>query len=274
MRRLALYALLPLLAIACEEEETQKPPAAPGQAAPKPAAKKVPKDSIPEDWPPKHELDDTSIERQRMVESQIERRGVSDEGVLRAMRTVPRHRFVPSNRARQAYQDRPLPIGWDQTISQPYIVASMTEEIAVRKGMKVLELGTGSGYQAAVLGQITPWVFTIEIKKPLAKRARLTLDKLGYTSVKSRQGDGYYGWPEEAPFDAIIVTAAAPHVPPPLVQQLKPGGRMIIPVGPPMRVQDLRLITKDEKGRVKSKSLYAVRFVPLTGSLGKKTEPD
>jgi protein-L-isoaspartate(D-aspartate) O-methyltransferase len=138
--------------------------------------------------------------------------------------------------------------------------------------MKVLELGTGSGYQAAVLAQITPWVFTIEIKEPLAKRARRTLDKLGYKSVQSRHGDGYYGWPKEAPFDAIIVTAAAPHVPPPLVQQLKPGGRMIIPVGPPMRVQDLRLITKDEKGRVKSKSLYAVRFVPLTGSLGKKAD--
>ena len=275
MRRLVLWTLLPLLAIACEEEK-QKPPASPGQEDSKPAAKAVEttKDSkpIPDDWPPRHAQDGTRIARERMVEGQIERRGVSDKDVLRAMGAVPRHEFVPLNRRRQAYEDRPLPIGWDQTISQPYIVASMTEEIAVRKGMKVLELGTGSGYQAAVLGQITPWVFTIEIKEPLAKRARGTLDKLGYTSVKSRRGDGYYGWPEEAPFDAIIVTAAAPHVPPPLVKQLKPGGCMIIPVGPPMRVQDLRLITKDAQGRVKSKSLYAVRFVPLTGSLGKDSE--
>ncbi len=146
----------------------------------------------------------------------------------------------------------------------------MTEELKLKTGMKVLEIGTGSGYQAAVLARITPYVFTIEIKPQLAKRAKATLKNLGYKTVKTRHGDGYYGWAAEAPFDAIMVTAAAPHVPPPLVKQLKKGGRMILPVGRAFAVQDLRLITKDKEGRVRTKSLYAVRFVPLTGSLGKK----
>jgi protein-L-isoaspartate(D-aspartate) O-methyltransferase len=188
------------------------------------------------------------------------------------MRTVPRHRFVPLEQRNHAYEDRPLPIGHDQTISQPFIVASMTEELRLKEGMKVLEIGTGSGYQAAVLAQITPHVFTIEIKEPLVAAAKDVLGKLGYATVEVRHADGYYGWKEEAPFDAIIVTAAAPHVPPPLVEQLKPGGRMILPVGPPLGTQDLRLVTKDEKGKVRTKSLYAVRFVPLTGSLGKEKE--
>jgi protein-L-isoaspartate(D-aspartate) O-methyltransferase len=186
------------------------------------------------------------------------------------MRAVPRHRFVPVALRGHAYEDRPLPIGHDQTISQPFIVASMTEELRLEEGMKVLEIGTGSGYQAAVLAQITPHVFTIEIKGGLVARAKGALKDLGYATVKVRHADGYYGWKEEAPFDAIMVTAAAPHVPPPLVEQLRPKGRMILPVGPAFGTQDLRLVTKDEKGRVRSRSLYDVRFVPLTGSLGEE----
>jgi len=207
--------------------------------------------------------------RERMVHTQIWGRGVRDRAVLEAMRTVPRHRFVPERLLSRAYGDHPLPIGEDQTISQPYIVASMTEELAIERGMKVLEIGTGSGYQAAVLAELTPLVFSIEIKKPLHERATAVLKELEYASVRTRLGDGYFGWPEEAPFDAIMVTAAAPHVPPPLVEQLKPGGRLILPVGPTFATQDLRLVEKGTDGRVRTKSMYPVRFVPLTGSLGK-----
>jgi len=208
-------------------------------------------------------------ERDHMVQVALVEWGVKDETVLDAMRRCPRHRFVPEQLQHMAYRNRPLPIGWDQTISQPTIVGSMTEELALTPKSKVLELGTGSGYQAAMLAEITPHVYSIEIKKPLADRARIALAKAGYQSVALRHGDGYYGWPEEAPFDAIIVTAAAPHVPPPLVKQLKPGGRLVIPVGPPFARQDLVLVIKDEKGKVHTQSLYAVAFVPLTGSLGK-----
>jgi len=244
-------------------QESEKPP-------PPPAAKEGDRPVTPPDWPPKHTDDRFGANREWMVRTQISSRGVIDPLVLVAMKTVPRHRFVPSALRGRAYEDRPLPIGHDQTISQPYIVASMTEELKVKRGMKVLEIGTGSGYQAAVLAQITPWVFTIEIKEPLHVRAKGSLKRLGYESVRARHGDGYHGWPEAAPFDAIIVTAAAPHVPPPLVKQLKKGGRMILPVGAPFAVQDLRLVTKDKEGRVRTRSLYAVRFVPLTGTLGKK----
>ncbi|MHC4957564.1 MAG: protein-L-isoaspartate(D-aspartate) O-methyltransferase [Planctomycetota bacterium] len=234
--------------------------------------KPKPPRSIPADWPPSHEKD-TQVENRRwMVRTQLVKRDITSDTVLAAMRAVPRHQFVPVGMRKYAYEDRPLAIGYDQTISQPYVVASMTEELAVKTGDKVLEIGTGSGYQAAVLGRLTPWVYSIEIKKPLHVRAKATLKKLGYSTIETRHGDGYYGWPvtAEAPFDAIMVTAAVPHVPPPLVKQLKKGGRMILPVGDPFAVQDLRLVTKDEKGRVRTKSLYAVRFVPLTGSLGKK----
>jgi protein-L-isoaspartate(D-aspartate) O-methyltransferase len=195
---------------------------------------------------------------------------VRDRAVVAAMRTVPRHRFVPEELRYAAYDDNPLPIGLDQTISQPYIVGSMTEELRLTPESKVLEIGTGSGYQAAVLAEITPHVFTIEIKEPLAVRAAALLKDLGYTTVRTRRGDGYYGWEEEAPFDAIIVTASAPHVPPPLVKQLKPGGRMVLPVGPPFGRQSLVLVTKGADGKLRSESLYSVSFVPLTGSLGKE----
>jgi len=246
-------------------QESEKPP-------PRPEAKEEQKPVTPPDWPPKHTGDRMGVNREWMVRTQISARGVTDPLVLGAMKAVPRHRFVPIGLRGRAYEDRPLPIGHDQTISQPYIVASMTEELKVKRGMKVLEIGTGSGYQAAVLARITPWVYTIEIKKPLHVSAKGNLKRLGYKTVRARHGDGYYGWPEAAPFDAIIVTAAGPHVPPPLVKQLKKGGRMILPVGAPFAVQDLRLVTKDEQGRVRTRSLYAVRFVPLTGSLGKKAK--
>jgi protein-L-isoaspartate(D-aspartate) O-methyltransferase len=255
--RAALFLLVP--AFACDEEPKRPPEPPPSEAPERPPG-----------WPPQHKSDLFGKNREWMVGKQLVPRGISDTGVLRAMRTVPRHSFVPVDLRGHAYEDRPLPIGHDQTISQPFIVASMTEELRLKEGLKVLEIGTGSGYQAAVLAQITPHVFTIEIKAPLVVTAKGTLRRLGYTTVEVRHADGYYGWKEEAPFDAIMVTAAAPHVPPPLVEQLKPGGRMILPVGPPLGTQDLRLVTKDEKGRVRTRSLYDVRFVPLTGSLGEE----
>ncbi|MHC5011710.1 MAG: protein-L-isoaspartate(D-aspartate) O-methyltransferase, partial [Planctomycetota bacterium] len=225
----------------------------------------APPPSPPTHLPPSEVDVSRADEREAMVRDTIEADGITDEVVLGAMRRAPRHLFVPERLRAAAYEDRPLPIGYDQTISQPYIVASMTAEAGVAPGSKVLEIGTGSGYQAAVLAEITPHVFTIEIKKPLADRAAEDLEAAGYDTVQVRHGDGYYGWEEEAPFDAILVTAAAPHVPPPLVRQLKPGGRLVIPVGPAFMVQDLLLVTKEEDGTIRSRSLYAVRFVPFTG---------
>jgi protein-L-isoaspartate(D-aspartate) O-methyltransferase len=208
-------------------------------------------------------------ERLRMVKSQIAYPGdgrapVRDEAVLEAMRRVPRHAFVPARMRNLAYADGPLPIGNDQTISQPYIVALMTEHLALKPGAKVLEVGTGSGYQAAVLAHLTPNVYTIEIVKPLAERAERTLREQGYRSVKCRYGDGYDGWPEAAPFDAIIVTCAAEDLPAPLWQQLKPGGRIVIPTGGQYEIQRLVVITKTEDGQRQEKIITAVRFVPLT----------
>ncbi len=201
-----------------------------------------------------------------MVAEQIEARGVSDTRVLAAMRTVPRHLFVPADLQDAAYADAPLPIGYGQTISQPYIVAFMTEALGLKPGDKVLEVGTGSGYQAAVLAEILSNVFTVEIIAPLAAQAAERLARLGYGTIGTKQADGYYGWKEEAPFDAIIVTAASGHVPPPLVAQLAPGGRIIIPVGGVYDVQTLVLVTKDPDGRLSIRELLPVRFVPLTGA--------
>ena len=186
--------------------------------------------------------------------------------VLGAMREVPRHEFVPENVRGAAYENRPLPIGYGQTISQPYIVALMTDLARPESDDVVLEIGTGSGYQAAVLSRLVDRVHTIEIVEPLARQAKERLDGLGYHNISVRQGDGYHGWPEHAPFDAILVTAAASHVPPPLVAQLKPGGRMVIPVGPPFMAQNLMLVEKDPDGRVHTRVLLPVSFVPLTGS--------
>jgi protein-L-isoaspartate(D-aspartate) O-methyltransferase len=200
--------------------------------------------------------------RDRMVKEQIEARGVRDPRTLAALRKVERHLFVPGDEARLAYADHPLPIGHAQTISQPYIVAFMTEALKLRGGERVLEIGTGSGYQAAVLSEIAAQVFTIEIVAPLAEEARARLERLGYRNVSVRAGDGYAGWPEEAPFDAIMVTAAAPSVPEPLKRQLKDGGRLILPVGD--EYQELVVLTRKGERFVEDRVL-AVRFVPMTG---------
>lgn len=189
--------------------------------------------------------------------------GVDDPRVLAALAAVPRHRFVPEGVRDRAYEDMPLPIGYGQTISQPYIVGLMTQLADVDSAMKVLEIGTGSGYQAAVLAELTPNVYTIEILVPLAAQAKAMLLELGYTTVHCRTGDGYAGWPEAAPFDCILVTAAPDHVPPALVEQLKPGGRMIIPVGPRWGAQSLVLLTKDDTGKVRTEKVLPVAFVPL-----------
>ena len=186
--------------------------------------------------------------------------------VMRALGRVPRHEFVPPEREDQAYENRPLPIGYGQTISQPYIVALMTDLLGAGAGSTVLEVGTGSAYQAAVLAELRVRVFSVEIIAPLAEAAARRLERLGHDGVDVKLGDGYYGWPEHAPFDAIIVTAAADHVPPPLVRQLAPGGRMVIPVGPRFGIQRLLLVEKgDEEGEVFARSILPVRFVPLTG---------
>ena len=199
--------------------------------------------------------------RARMVEEQIRGRGIRDERVLAAMGQVPRDRFVPEASRVDAYGDYPLPIGYDQTISQPYIVAYMTEAAAIEPKDKVLEIGTGSGYQAGVLAQIAREVYTIEIVSPLADRARATLRTLGYTNVHVRHGDGYRGWPEASLFDAIVVTAAPDHVPEPLVEQLAVGGRLVIPVG--TLDQEMQVITKTRTGVTEERTI-PVRFVPLT----------
>ncbi len=204
--------------------------------------------------------------RLRMVETQIRARGVKDERVLKALETVPRHRFVPEHLWEEAYADEPLPIGFGQTISQPYVVAYMTEQLRLQEDEKVLEIGTGSGYQAAVLAELAREVYTIEIVPELGRRAEKVLKELGYENVRVRIGDGYRGWPEAAPFDAIIVTAAPDHVPQPLLEQLKIGGRMILPLGD--FYQDLVLITKTEKG-IKKERKIPVRFVPMTGEAEK-----
>jgi protein-L-isoaspartate(D-aspartate) O-methyltransferase len=203
--------------------------------------------------------------REAMVNDQIVARGVRDEGVIQAMRRIPRHLFVPESQVSSAYEDRPLPIGNGQTISQPYIVAYMTEILQPDGSGTVLEVGTGSGYQAAVLSLLCRKVYTIEIIPELAASAKARLRDLGFSNVEVRTGDGYAGWPDKAPFDAIMVTAAAGHIPPPLVSQLKAKGRMVIPVGSPSMIQHIILVEKDEKGNVTTKSLLPVRFVPLTG---------
>ncbi len=205
--------------------------------------------------------------RESMVRDQIEARRVKDKKVLEAMRKVPRHWFVPADMKSYAYQDRPLPIGFDQTISQPYIVAYMTEALQANPDDKVLEIGTGSGYQAAVLAETVDEVYSIEIICELEKRASNTLSELGYDNVHTRCADGYKGWPEHAPFDAIIVTAAPGHVPEPLVEQLAKGGNMVIPVGD--YSQKLYRISKTEHG-VEKQELLPVRFVPMTGEAEEK----
>jgi protein-L-isoaspartate(D-aspartate) O-methyltransferase len=205
---------------------------------------------------------ETVLAREEMVRWQIEQRGVSDPRILDAMRSVPRHLFVPPDYVGRAYEDHPLPIGLGQTISQPYIVAWMTELLDLESDFTVLEIGTGSGYQAAVLAEIVDQVYTIEIIPELADSARERLRRLGYDNIEVLRADGYWGWPEHAPFDAIIVTAAPDHVPQPLVQQLKPGARLVIPIGPPGGYQSLWQFALEEGGLV-GKEIGGVRFVPF-----------
>ncbi|MFH1782489.1 MAG: protein-L-isoaspartate(D-aspartate) O-methyltransferase [Candidatus Omnitrophota bacterium] len=207
------------------------------------------------------EVDMFFKERENMIKAQIERRGVKDRRVLDAMLKVERHRFVPSEFTKMAYTDGPLPIGFDQTISQPYIVALMTELGNIKESDNVLEIGTGSGYQAAILGELAKEVYTIEIIPELAENAERSLKELGYENVFVKAGDGYLGWEEHAPYDIIIVTASPPEIPEKLVEQLKDGGRMVIPVGEEWR-QVLRLLIK-ESGKIVEKDIIPVRFVPM-----------
>lgn len=213
-------------------------------------------------------MTDYSRLRERMVQRQIAGRGVRSEKVLDAMRKVPRERFLPNGQAAWAYDDAPLPIGDDQTISQPYIVAYMTEALLLEGGEKVLEIGTGSGYAAAVLAEIAADVYTIERIDGLAIMARIVLDKLGYQNVNVRQGDGTLGWPEHAPFDAIVVTAGGPDVPDPLKRQLKIGGRLVMPIGKTTWFQELVRVTRITEADFDTEYLVPVRFVPLIGEEG------
>ena len=240
----------------------------PCEGAPGPAAAGTApaETAITPDWGPPRFKEHQS-DRDRMV-AVIRAYGLSDRKILEAVAAVPRHEFVIKRYLSQAHADSPLPIGHGQTISQPYIVAEMTRQLDLKPDSKVLEVGTGSGYQAAVLSEFTPHVFSVEIIKPLADAAASRLKRLGYTVVRLAHRDGYYGWEEEGPFDAIIVTCAAGQIPPPLIKQLAPGGRMMIPVGPVFATQSLMLLEKDEDGTVRSRSLMAVRFVPLVRKQG------
>ncbi|HSK01643.1 MAG TPA: protein-L-isoaspartate(D-aspartate) O-methyltransferase [Kofleriaceae bacterium] len=243
-------ALLIALGAACRAEKQAPPP----EPATTPAARAAPAAGGEDAW---------AGRREAMVARTIEARGVRDPRVLAAMRRVPRHELVPAALRHRAYDDSPLPIGFDQTISQPYIVAAMTEAAGVAPGERVLEVGTGSGYQAAVLAELGADVYSIEIVEPLAKRTHALLAKLGYDKLHLRIGDGYRGWPEAAPFDAIVVTAAPAQVPQPLIDQLAEGGRLVIPVGR-AGAQQLRVITRGPGGTT-SETLFDVRFVPMTG---------
>ncbi len=229
----------------------------------------------PADPPPQPTEDEYAAARAAMVEVQLGPRGIQDERVLAAMRKVPRHEFVPEPWKQDAYIDSPLPIGEEQTISQPYIVALMTELLELKGPEKVLEIGTGSGYQAAVLAELCTAVYTIEILEPLAEQAEQTLKRLGYEEAHVRCGDGWKGWPERKPFDGIIITCAAPQVPSPLVEQLKVGGRVVVPIAgeDAWDPDDLVVGTKQPDGRLEIEKVADVRFVPMTGSLG-QDEPE
>jgi protein-L-isoaspartate(D-aspartate) O-methyltransferase len=213
-----------------------------------------------------HKPDAYRVERERMVSRQIAGRGIGHQATLDAMKKVPRHLFVPPGQTGNAYRDSPLPIGYGQTISQPYIVAFMTEIVEPKPNHVVLEIGTGSGYQAAVLAEIVNQVYTIEIVPELAESSTRLFNELDYKNIHVKTADGYYGWEEAGPFDAIVVTAAAEYIPPPLIAQLKDGGKMIIPVGTPFFVQQLMLIEKND-GKTTTKNLMPVRFVPFTRSI-------
>jgi len=263
-------AVLSMLAGGCASTEQVDAPEPNSQ--PKQTQDAEPKVVEAEDPRPKHEhaaFAQRVEEREKMVHTQISDRGfarpVRSEAVLQAMRTVPRHAFVLDRYQGQAYADRPLPIGFNQTISQPYIVGFMTELLELNSTSKVLEIGTGSGYQAAVAAELANAVYSIEIIEKLGENTEQRLKELGYANVHTKIADGYDGWPEHAPFDAIIVTAASSHIPPPLIKQLKPGGRLVIPLGSPWQAQQMVLLTKQADGTIKSQGLMAVQFVPMLG---------
>lgn len=259
--RILILLVILVFATACQAEgETQSPViSTPTIETPSPT-----NTPIPTDTPIATELSRYTVLRQRMVEDQIAPRDITDEAVLEAMRAVPRHQFVPENVRELAYEDHPLPIGYGQTISQPFIVALMTQSLNPYPGQKVLEIGTGSGYQAAVLAELGVEVYTVEIIPELAERAANTLDSNGYIDVQKLNADGYYGWEENAPFDAIMVTAAPDHLPQPLASQLVEGGRLVIPIGPVGFLQTLWLFEKIG-GELQATNLGGVTFVPLTG---------
>jgi len=257
----AFIALAALMSIAAACDETASEPAsATTEAQREPATSSAGAEAETEARPPI----DTAYadDRHAMVRDQIAARGIVDEAVLTAMRRVPRHRFVPDHLARYAYSDRPLPIGLDQTISQPYIVGVMSELAELERGDKVLEIGTGSGYQAAVLAELGAEVYSIEIVEPLGEQARRVLSELGYHQIETRIGDGYVGWAEHAPFDAVVVTAAPPQIPQPLLDQLAEGGRLVAPVG--VGYQELVVVTRTSSG-YERETVLPVRFVPMTG---------
>jgi len=246
----------------CQEMERTEAPA----AIPPPAATEQPVDTKKVDEEP---MQARQAARAEMVEEQVAARGIHDLRLLQALRTVPRHLFVPEEERARAYDDRPLPIGHGQTISQPYIVALMTELAQVEPGDRVLEIGTGSGYQAAVLASLGCTVFTIEIVGPLAERAAADLKALGYDHVTVRAGDGYVGWPEEAPFDAILVTAAPPRIPAPLLEQLAEDGHLVVPIGE--GIQHLTVVHRTRDG-LERRVVLPVRFVPMTGAVRRSKE--
>jgi protein-L-isoaspartate(D-aspartate) O-methyltransferase len=219
---------------------------------------------------PAESADSYLQKRLAMVENDFRGRGIREQRLLDVMARVPRHLFVEERLASQAYDDHPLPIGEGQTISQPYVVALMTEALRLRPGERVLEIGTGSGYQAAVLAGLVKEVWSIEIRKGLADRSALLLKELGYANVRVKYGDGYFGWQEQAPFDAIIITAAANHIPPPLIRQLKEGGRLILPLASTVYYQTLTLVTKKKGGELTVEQMGPVSFVPMTGEAQKK----
>jgi protein-L-isoaspartate(D-aspartate) O-methyltransferase len=264
----AVFAATIVLTGGCDQ--TSPPSPATGPAS-RPATRPGGQATTRATWKPPR-FTARQADRDRMVEAQIAsprdgRPAVRDPAVLAAMRNVPRHEFVRPQDVVRAYADGPLPIGHGQTISQPYIVALMTEALRLGPDDKVFEVGTGSGYQAAVLAELTPHVYTVEIVKPLATEAAARLKRLKYDTVRVRAGDGYEGWPSAAPFDAMIVTCAADRVPEPLWEQLKPGGRMVIPVGPSGRVQNLTVIVKGPNGERKSDVIIPCAFVPMTGKI-------
>jgi protein-L-isoaspartate(D-aspartate) O-methyltransferase len=271
MKAVALtWVALVLLLVACSSPaapasplaiETAPPPGPTQELVDDTAAAVTAAEPAPQ---PSVTADPYTQRRQAMVQSGVIDWGISDEAVIEAMSAVPRHAFVPEEYLSAAYNNHPLPIGYGQTISQPYIVALMTESAGVSQGDRVLEIGTGSGYQAAILAQLVDHVYTIEIIEPLADRAEAVLAELGYDNVTVRRADGYFGWQEHAPFDAIVVTAAPDHIPQPLVEQLKIGGRMIIPVGPVGGFQTLWLVTRTSEEDVQTRNLGSVRFVPFT----------